>query len=165
MTLYQYTLWPFFLMFESFLCIVCESFLVKLTFVEVHDKKESKSFIFIGVLYELNLFHFKVRVISWSSSWEVYKYRQKAANFNSHLKTFFVEFRFEFYIKNKAHRNQNNIPSLYILEIDSSVFKSVQISCIFCRFVQEIKKITIIVLPLLVCVISLSHAAECCNFS
>ena len=27
---------------------------------------------------------------------------------------------------NKAHRNQNNIPTLYILEIDSSVFKSVQ---------------------------------------
>ena len=30
---------------KSFLvCIVCESFLVKLTFVEVHDKKESKLF-------------------------------------------------------------------------------------------------------------------------
>jgi hypothetical protein len=28
----------------SFLCIVCERFLVKLTFVEVHDKKESKLF-------------------------------------------------------------------------------------------------------------------------
>jgi hypothetical protein len=33
-----------FLMFKSFLCIVCESFLVKLTLVEVHDKKESKLF-------------------------------------------------------------------------------------------------------------------------
>jgi hypothetical protein len=31
-------------MFKSFLCIVCESFLVKLTFLEVHDKKESKLF-------------------------------------------------------------------------------------------------------------------------
>ena len=28
-------------------------------------------------------------------------YRQKAVNFNSHLKTFYVEFRFEFYIKIK----------------------------------------------------------------
>jgi hypothetical protein len=81
-------------MFKSFLCIVCESFLVKLTFVEVHDKKES----------ELNLFHFKVRVISWSSSWEVYKYRQNKKQL-THLKTFYVEFRFEFYIK--AHRNQS----------------------------------------------------------
>jgi hypothetical protein len=26
---------------KSFLCIVCESFLVKLTFVEVHDRKET----------------------------------------------------------------------------------------------------------------------------
>ena len=50
-------------MFKSFLCIVCESFLVKLTFVEVHDKKKSKVFS-LAFLYELNLFHFKVRVIS-----------------------------------------------------------------------------------------------------
>ena len=34
--------------------------MVKLTFVEVHDKKNSKYF--ISVLYELNLFHCKVRV-------------------------------------------------------------------------------------------------------
>jgi hypothetical protein len=38
------------------------------------------------------------------------------------------------------HRNQNIIPTSYILEIDSSVFKSVQISSIFSRFVQKIKK-------------------------
>ena len=38
------------------------------------------------------------------------------------------------------------MPTLYILEIGSSVFKSVQISSIFSRFVQKIKKI-IIVLP------------------
>jgi hypothetical protein len=31
-------------MLKSFLCIVWERFLVKLTFVEVHDKKESKYF-------------------------------------------------------------------------------------------------------------------------
>ena len=62
---------------------------------------KKKQIISISVLYELNLFNFKVRVISWSSSWEVYKYRQKAVNFNSHLKTFYVEFRFEFYIKIK----------------------------------------------------------------
>jgi hypothetical protein len=31
-------------MFKSVLCIVCDSFVVKLTFVEVHDKKESKLF-------------------------------------------------------------------------------------------------------------------------
>jgi hypothetical protein len=29
---------------HSSLCIVCESFLVKLTFVEVHDKKEANYF-------------------------------------------------------------------------------------------------------------------------
>jgi hypothetical protein len=53
-----------------------------------------------------------------------------------------VEFCLEFYIKIKPiYRNQNNIPTLDILEIDSSVFKSVQISSIFCRFVQKIKKI------------------------
>ena len=63
-------------------------------------------------------------------------------DFNSHLKTFYVDFRFEFYIK----INQNIIPTLYILEIDISVFKSVKISSIFFRFVQKIKK-TIIVLP------------------
>jgi hypothetical protein len=40
---------------------------------------------------------------------------------------------------NKAHGKQNNIPTLYILEIDSSVFKSVQVSSIVCRFVQKIK--------------------------
>ena len=31
----------------------------------------------------------------------------------------------------KVHRNENNIPNLYILEIDSSVFKIVQVSSIF----------------------------------
>jgi hypothetical protein len=41
--------------------------------------------------------------------------------------------------KNKAHRNQNNIPTLYILEFDSSVFKSVQVSSIFCSFAQNLK--------------------------
>ena len=30
------------MLFKYFLCLVCESFSVKLTFVEVHDKKESK---------------------------------------------------------------------------------------------------------------------------
>jgi hypothetical protein len=35
-------------------------------------------------------------------------------------------------------RKQNNIPTLYILYIDSSVFKSVQVSSIFCRFVQKV---------------------------
>ena len=33
----------------------------------------------------------------------LYKYRQKVADFNSHLKTFYVEFRFEFYIKIKPN--------------------------------------------------------------
>ena len=55
------------LLFKSFLWIVCESFIVKLTFVEVHDKKESKLFS-LSVLYELNLFHFKVRVLNKLSS-------------------------------------------------------------------------------------------------
>ena len=51
-------------MFKSFLCIVCERFLVNLTFVEVHDKSvKGQQIIFVSVLYELNLFHFKVRVI------------------------------------------------------------------------------------------------------
>jgi hypothetical protein len=46
-------------MFNSFLCIVCKSLLVKLRFVEVHDR--GKQVIFNSVLYELNLFHLKVR--------------------------------------------------------------------------------------------------------
>jgi hypothetical protein len=57
---------------------------------------------FISVLYESNLFHFILQVISCSPSWRVYKYRQKAVNFNSYFyKKFFIEFRFEFYIKIK----------------------------------------------------------------
>jgi hypothetical protein len=67
-------------------------------------------------------------------------YRQKAVNFNSHLKTFYVEFRFEFYIKIKPIDTKILYLPLYILEIDSSVFKSVQISSIFSRLVQKIKK-------------------------
>jgi hypothetical protein len=82
----------------------------------------------------------------------VYKYRQKAVNFNSHLKTFHVEFRFEFYIKIKPIQYKVGILFWFlILEIDSSIFKSVQISSLFCRFVQKIKK-TIILLPWLICV-------------
>jgi hypothetical protein len=43
--MYDFVLmWTLFLMFKYFLCIVCERFLVKLTFVEVHYKKESKLF-------------------------------------------------------------------------------------------------------------------------
>jgi hypothetical protein len=53
-----------FLMFKPFLRIACESFLVKLTSVKVRDKKESKLFSLAHGLRELNLFHFKVRVIS-----------------------------------------------------------------------------------------------------
>jgi hypothetical protein len=86
---------------------------------------------FISVLYELHLFHFKVRVISWSSRLE--------------LKSLFICKKQLISIRikkvlhwNKAHRNQNNIPTLYILEIDSSVFKSDQVSSIFCRSVQKV---------------------------
>ncbi len=35
---------------------------------------------------------------------------------------------------------QNNIPTLYILELDSSVVKSYKISTTLCPFVQKIKK-------------------------
>ena len=35
---------------------------------------------------------------------------------------------------------QNNIPTLYILQRDSSVVKSAKISTILCCFVQKIKK-------------------------
>ena len=38
------------------------------------------------------------------------------------------------------------LPTLYILELDSSVVKSAKISTILCSFVQKIKK-TLIVLP------------------
>jgi hypothetical protein len=77
-------------LFKSFLCIVCESLLVQLTFVEVNDKKESKLFSLASCsLYELYLFHFKVsnklkRLIS-----------EKAVNFIS------KSIRFELYIKIK----------------------------------------------------------------
>jgi hypothetical protein len=44
-----------------------------------------------------------------------YRDRQIAVNFNSHLETFYVEFRFQFCIKIKhMRRNQNNIYLLYI---------------------------------------------------
>ncbi len=36
---------------------------------------------------------------------------------------------------------QNNIPTLYILKLDSSVVKSAKISTIFCLFVQKIKNV------------------------
>ena len=35
---------------------------------------------------------------------------------------------------------ENNIPTLYILEFDSSVVKSAKLSTILCLFVQKIKK-------------------------
>ena len=38
------------------------------------------------------------------------------------------------------HRNQNNIPTLYILEIDSSVLKSFQVSSIVWWFEVRTKK-------------------------
>ena len=46
---------------------------------------------------------------------------------------------------NKAYRMQNNIPTLYILKLDSFVVKSAKILTIICLFVQKIK--TLIVLP------------------
>ena len=36
---------------------------------------------------------------------------------------------------------QNNIPTLYILELDSFVVKSTKISTILCLFVQKIKNV------------------------
>ncbi len=42
---------------------------------------------------------------------------------------------------NKAYRMQNNIPTLYILELDSFVVKSAKISTILCIFVQKIKNV------------------------
>ena len=39
---------------------------------------------------------------------------------------------------------ENNIPTLYILELDSLVVKSAKISTILCPFVQKIKKKTIV---------------------
>jgi hypothetical protein len=94
---------------------------------------------FISVLYELHLFHFKVRVISWSSRLELKSlFICKKQLISIRIKK--VLHRVSFWILhwNKAHRNQNNIPTLYILEIDSSVFKSDQVSSIFCRFVQKV---------------------------
>ncbi len=42
---------------------------------------------------------------------------------------------------NKAYRMQNDIPTLYILELDSFVVKSAKISTILCLFVQKIKNV------------------------
>ena len=50
-----------FLMFKPFLCIVCESFLVKLTSVKVHDKKESK-------LFSLASWPVRIKFISFQSA-------------------------------------------------------------------------------------------------
>jgi hypothetical protein len=57
--------------------------------------KKGEQIIFMSDLYDLNLFHFKVWVISWRV------YRQKAINFTEHLKTFYEAFCVEFYIKMK----------------------------------------------------------------
>ena len=42
---------------------------------------------------------------------------------------------------NKGYRMQNNIPTLYILTLDSFVVKSAKISTILCLFVQKIKNV------------------------
>jgi hypothetical protein len=71
-------------MFKSFLCIVCERFLPKLTFVEAHDKKENKLFSLASCtnwIYFISKCDLKIELKS--------------------LKTFYVEFHFEFYIKVK----------------------------------------------------------------
>ena len=39
------------------------------------------------------------------------------------------------------YRMQNNIPTLYILKLDSFVVKSTKISTILCLFVQNIKNV------------------------
>ena len=44
---------------------------------------------------------------------------------------------------NKAYRMQNNIPTLYILTLDSFVVKSAKISTILCLFVQKIKTLIV----------------------
>ena len=69
-------------------------------------------------------------------------HRQKAVNFNSYLKTF-LKRRVSFRIlhSNKAHRNQNNIPTLYSLEIDSSVLVKVfKFHLYFAGLYKKLKK-------------------------
>ncbi len=41
----------------------------------------------------------------------------------------------------KAYRMQNNIPTLFVLKLDSYVVKSAKISTILCLFVQKIKNV------------------------
>ena len=54
----------------------------------------------------------------------------------------------------------NSIPTLYILELDSSVVKSARISTMLCPFVQKIKK-KAIVLPWLTA-INLRNSSHMC---
>jgi hypothetical protein len=72
--------------------------------------------------------------------------RQKAVNFNSHFKKFYIEFRFEFYIKIKPIESK----IIYLLCIFYKLivlYLKVGSSFIyFFRFVQKVSK-TIIVLP------------------
>jgi hypothetical protein len=75
----------------AFLFIICESFFELTCFNFIKAQKKEK-IIFKTHLYNLNLFHSKVRVISRRV------YRQKPVIFNEHLKTFYEAFRVEFHI-------------------------------------------------------------------
>jgi hypothetical protein len=67
----------------AFLFIPCESFFELACFNFFYKSSKKEKIIFKSDLYDLNLFHFKVRVLI---SWRVY--RQKVVNFNKQFKTF-----------------------------------------------------------------------------
>jgi hypothetical protein len=71
--MYDFVLmWTLFLMFNSFLCIVCERFLVKLTFVEVHKFITKK---------KANYFHqrpVRIKFISFQGASNKYKLELKS---------------------------------------------------------------------------------------
>jgi hypothetical protein len=90
----------------AFLFILCESFFELACFNLFYESSIKEKIIFKSDLYDLNLFHFKVRVlISWRIYW------QKAVNFNKHLRTFYLCWILRY---NKANRKQNNVNWLYI---------------------------------------------------
>ena len=88
----------------------------------VYDKKDIEWIKFISFQSASNRLKLELKSLS----------AKKSVNFNSHLKTFYKEFCVEFYIKIKPIESKIiYLLYIYFLEIDSPVFKSVQVSFFF----------------------------------
>ncbi len=55
---------------------------------------------------------------------------------------------------------ENNIPTLYIFELDSSAVKSAKISTILCPFVQKVKNKQIETIVYSCCTVAMVHMTQ-----